>query len=132
MIFLEDEFSHAIRKGPMLGLATLDDVDGLYKEEAIEARDASAHELELARAAVDAARRTLKLDDPLLYARVDMVPDGDGRPIVMELELTEPSLFMATTPGCAVRFASAAAKAARIRSSPTVDAIRWTTQNDAS
>jgi len=29
----------------------------------------------------------------LLYARVDVVPDADGAPMVSELELIEPSLY---------------------------------------
>ena len=50
---------------------------------------------------------------PLLYARVDMVPGSNGRPILMELELTEPSLFMVTTPGSELTFATAIAARAR-------------------
>lgn len=34
----------------------------------------------------------------LLYGRVDMVRDGEGAPRIMELELTEPSLFFASSP----------------------------------
>ena len=30
---------------------------------------------------------------PLLYARIDMAPGPTGSPILMELELIEPSLF---------------------------------------
>ena len=40
-----------------------------------------------------------------LYARVDLVPDVNGQPLVIELELTEPSLFLATAVGSADRFA---------------------------
>ena len=109
VILVEGEFSHAIRKGPMLGPAARNDVDGLYKEETIEPSDASSGELELARSALTAAARILELNEPLLYARIDMVPGDDGRPMLMELELTEPSLFMATTPGSEVGFASAVA-----------------------
>jgi hypothetical protein len=42
---------------------------------------------------------------PLLYARVDLLP-GD-EPALLELELTEPSLFFAHAPGAAERFARA-------------------------
>jgi hypothetical protein len=34
----------------------------------------------------------------LLYARVDVAPGADGTPVVMELELIEPSLFLAQSP----------------------------------
>jgi O-ureido-D-serine cyclo-ligase len=45
---------------------------------------------------------------PLLYARVDLIHDPSGRPRVLELEVTEPSLFFAHGPGSAARFADAA------------------------
>jgi hypothetical protein len=34
----------------------------------------------------------------LLYGRVDLVPDDEGRPMVMEIELIEPSLFLLQEP----------------------------------
>jgi hypothetical protein len=49
----------------------------------------------------------------LLYARVDMVPGPDGEPLLMELELTEPSMFMVTAPGSPDRFAAAIAARAQ-------------------
>jgi hypothetical protein len=42
----------------------------------------------------------------LAYARVDVVRGPDG-PQLLELELTEPSLFFEHGPGAAVRFAAA-------------------------
>ena len=39
----------------------------------------------------------------LAYARVDLLPSPEG-PRLLELELTEPSLFFATAPGAAARF----------------------------
>ncbi|MBL8112406.1 MAG: hypothetical protein JNK60_05945, partial [Acidobacteria bacterium] len=45
----------------------------------------------------------------LLYARVDMVTGPEGRPLLMELELTEPSLFFENVPGSEVRLAAAIA-----------------------
>ena len=111
VVMLNGEFSHAIRKGPMLGSANLNDVDGLYKEERIEAKTASAAELALGRAAIEARPVTERTSgEPPLYARVDMVPDEHGRPVLMELELTEPSLFMVTQPETAKSFAAAIAK----------------------
>jgi hypothetical protein len=41
------------------------------------------------------------------YARVDVVEDDDGAPLVLELELTEPSLFFAGEPGRLLQFAAA-------------------------
>jgi len=45
----------------------------------------------------------------LLYARVDLVPDPGGSPCVLEVELTEPSVFLAHAEGAAERFAAAIA-----------------------
>ena len=42
-----------------------------------------------------------------LYARVDLVPGVDGQPIVMELELIEPNLYLNQAPGAAERVAAA-------------------------
>lgn len=103
------EYSHAIRKGPMLTGPDLE-FDGLYKDEAITPRTASAAEL-------DAARRVLAAvpggPDRLLYARIDLIPAADGTPLLVELELTEPSLFLGYAADAADRFA--AAIAARLR-----------------
>jgi hypothetical protein len=43
----------------------------------------------------------------LLYARVDLVPGADGNPVLLELELTEPSLYLGYAAGAADRFAAA-------------------------
>jgi len=43
----------------------------------------------------------------LPYARIDLIHAADGSPRLLELELTEPSLFFAYAPGCAERFARA-------------------------
>ena len=45
--------------------------------------------------------------DRLLYARVDLLPDEAGDPVVIELELTEPSLWLSSSPGAADRLAAA-------------------------
>ena len=39
------------------------------------------------------------------YARVDLVTDDDGMPVVLELELLDPALFLDTDPAAASRFA---------------------------
>lgn len=43
----------------------------------------------------------------LLYARIDLVTDDAGRPVVLEVELAEPNLFLPQAPGAADRLASA-------------------------
>jgi len=42
--------------------------------------------------------------DRILYGRVDLAHDADGRPMVMELELVEPSLFFARHESSVDRF----------------------------
>ena len=43
----------------------------------------------------------------LLYARVDLIPGADGEPVLLELELTEPSLFFGHAADAAPRLADA-------------------------
>jgi glutathione synthase/RimK-type ligase-like ATP-grasp enzyme len=112
VIFVGGRFSHAIRKALTLTSETPNEVDALYVEERIEARQATAAEIDIAHRAIDVAANATGGHD-LLYARVDMVPDDDGNPMIMELELTEPSLFMVTDPTAPQRFAEAIAERAR-------------------
>ncbi|MEU1750551.1 ATP-grasp domain-containing protein [Micromonospora arida] len=96
-------FSHAIRKGPMLSGPDLGP-DGLYKAEEITARTARPEQLAVAEqtlAAVPGGTRQL------LYARVDLIPGPDGEPVLVELELTEPSLFIGYADGAPDRLATA-------------------------
>ena len=51
--------------------------------------------------------RLVGVDVAPLYARIDLVHDADGRPVVLELELTEPSLFLPQAPRAAARLARA-------------------------
>jgi hypothetical protein len=106
LLFLGGGYSHAIRKGPMLQ-GPDERVTGLYKEEAITPRTPSPAE----RAVADAVLAAVPFAD-LLYARVDLIPGPDAQPLLAELELTEPSLFLGTAEGAAERLAAAIAAAA--------------------
>ena len=103
LVFFEGRYSHAIRKGPLLRRGE-GPTEGLFAVEEITPRTPSTAERELAERALAA----MPFGSPLLYARVDLIHDGSGRPRVLELELTEPSLFFAHAPGSADRFAAAA------------------------
>ncbi|WBB75468.1 hypothetical protein O7602_08135 [Micromonospora sp. WMMD1128] len=96
-------FSHAIRKGPML---TGPDLGGaaLYKEERIDARAATDEQRAVAEKVLAAVPGGA---DRLLYARVDLIPGPDGSPVLVELELTEPSLFVGYADGAPDRLADA-------------------------
>jgi hypothetical protein len=106
LIFLGRELSHVIAKGAMLHGERGAGGGGLYRDESIRRRDPTAAELDVARRALAAVPGG---PDRLLYARVDLVPGHDDRPLLIELELTEPSLFMTTAAGSAERFAAAIA-----------------------
>jgi hypothetical protein len=109
LIYFAGRFSHAIRKGPLLrrgGAPT----DALFAAEEITPRMPGADELQVAERALAA----LPFAAPL-YARVDLIPSADARPCLLELELTEPSLFFAQAPGAAERFAELCAKLPAVR-----------------
>jgi O-ureido-D-serine cyclo-ligase len=99
VLYLGGRFSHAARKGPLLraGAAL---VEGLFAPEDIRARTPDRAELEAAAAAYAAVPF-----DPPDYARIDLLRDAQGVPAVLELELTEPSLFLAHAPDAAESFA---------------------------
>jgi hypothetical protein len=94
-------YSHAIRKGPLL--TGTGERTGEYRE-AITSRIPDEAQL-------DVVRRVLKVipggAERLLYARVDLIPGPDGAPMLLELELTEPSLFFRHAEGSADRLADA-------------------------
>ncbi len=101
LMFFEGQFSHAIRKGPLLprgGAVTT----GLFAPETITPREPGKDELRLAQKVVSA----VPFGTPL-YARVDLIRDDSGTPCVLELEMAEPSLFFVHAAGSAERFAAA-------------------------
>ena len=103
LMFFSGRFSHAIRKGPLLppGQAGSPAI-GLFAPEKITVRVPGADELRVA----DQILAAMPFEAPL-YARVDLIRDATGAPVLLELELTEPSLFFAQSPGAAERFTEA-------------------------
>lgn len=104
MLFFNGEFSHAFRKGAILATGE-NTKNGLFTEEDIGPRDASREELALGERVVDFVHR--KFGEWPLYARVDVVRGSAGVPVVMEVELAEPSLFLHTSRDSAARFVQA-------------------------
>lgn len=102
LIFIGGQYSHAVRKAPLLspGGGT---VEGLFTPEKIALREPSPTERAVAAHIVTVARDLL---GDLRYARVDLVPGPDAAPLLLELELTEPSLFLSYAPAAAERFAT--------------------------
>lgn len=95
-------YSHAVRKGPMLRQTGEHQIDP--GSEDITPRPATPPEREVARLALAAVPGGAKR---LLYARVDVIPGPDGLPLMVEFELTEPSLFLSFAPGSGDRLADA-------------------------
>jgi glutathione synthase/RimK-type ligase-like ATP-grasp enzyme len=108
LVFFAEHFSHAVAKGGVLE-PDADAVFGLWDHQAISPRAPRRDELALADRALAAVRARF---GPTVYARVDLVDGPDGRPVVMELELVEPTLFLAREPAAAARFADALLRAA--------------------
>lgn len=107
-------YSHTVGKSPLLE-GPAQDIAGLYKEERIGPREATAAQRDVADRVLAAVPGGPKR---LLYARVDLVPDDDGSPVLLELELTEPSLFLGYAAGAPERFAAAIAARASARRRP--------------
>lgn len=118
LIYLGGAFSHAFRKGPILteeGVAPLvDPVGGLPAAEAMFAAETISPRTadEAQRAVADWVMLYVRQRfGPLVYARVDLVAGPDGAPLLMEAELTEPSLYLYLGPGASRRLARAVATA---------------------
>jgi hypothetical protein len=107
LLFFDGVFSHAIRKGPLLALGIEGErVEGLFVQEQIDPRVPSGVEMATAQAIIEQIPGGAAA---ALYARVDLIPDADGRPCLLELELAEPSLFLSHADGAPDRLASAIA-----------------------
>lgn len=98
LIFFNGVFSHAVRKVAAAGDFRVQPDWGGH----VSAVRPDPDEQAAARAALDAIE-----EGPLLYARVDLVRDHDGRPVVMELELLEPDLYLGEEDGAQARFTEA-------------------------
>jgi glutathione synthase/RimK-type ligase-like ATP-grasp enzyme len=99
LLFFGGRFSHAVNKRPVPGDFRIQtQFGGLYTPVA----DPPAGALALAHQVLAA------IDEPLLYARIDMVPDGDGRWLLMEAELIEPDTYLDHDPERGAGLAAAA------------------------
>ncbi|MEY3362248.1 MAG: hypothetical protein RL531_1967, partial [Actinomycetota bacterium] len=67
---------------------------------------ATAAELAVARRVLE----VLPFDAAPTYVRIDLIEDDAGRPLVLEVEANEPSLFLAESVGAADRYAAAVAR----------------------
>jgi hypothetical protein len=104
LVFIGGELSHAVRKNSLFRGGRHAGPEGVAV--APEPDEAAA------------ARRVLALAGfpDLLYARVDLARDAAGAPLLMELELIEPTLFLLEAEGAAEKLA--AALASRLSAAP--------------
>lgn len=96
LIFINNEYSHCVRKAAFQALMPAG------KAGEVPAK-ALGDEVDIAYGVIKALKR------PLLYARVDLVRDDLGSPRLLELELVEPSLFLAMHAPAVDRLAGALA-----------------------
>ena len=112
LVFIAGQLSHELHKRPVLApdevAPTTEDrlavAKAMLEADLVVARAAREDERALARAIV--AEISGRFGTPL-YARVDLVRDDEGRPVLLELELIEPRLYFAEASGAAERFAAA-------------------------
>jgi hypothetical protein len=107
LVFCDGEYSHAGRKARILTAGA--GVEGPVRNDRtrgrVSASTATPAELDVANRALAAVPG----GGTLLYARVDLIAGPDGSPLIIELELTEPNLYLHHGPGSAQRFAKAIA-----------------------
>jgi glutathione synthase/RimK-type ligase-like ATP-grasp enzyme len=112
LVFFSGRFSHAVRKGAVLDGPTR----GVDRRFAVNG-DPELHVCAATAAQIALAEAVMNLvpggRESLLYARIDVVSDLDGAPLLMEAELTEPMLYVGHVAAAAERFADAVA--ARVR-----------------
>jgi glutathione synthase/RimK-type ligase-like ATP-grasp enzyme len=101
VLFIGGAYSHSICRGALLIHS------GSAESEAalplnVRGHEATSEELSLA----EQVMAQLPGDSSaLLYGRVDLVPGPDGKPLILEVELTEPSLFLDFSKGGVERLA---------------------------
>jgi glutathione synthase/RimK-type ligase-like ATP-grasp enzyme len=110
LVFLGGRYSHAVRKVAQL-LEHDAPTSELPDDEFAVATEATREQVALAERAVRIAVDRFSDGEVPLYARVDLVLGVRDEPMILELELAEPSLYLATSEGAADRFADAIANA---------------------
>lgn len=88
LLFFGGRFSHAVNKTPVNGDFRIQvQFGGQYQT------------VSPPEAAMALARQVLEtIEEPLLYARIDMAPDTDGQWLLMEAELIEPDFYLGNDP----------------------------------
>lgn len=93
-LFIDGELTHAVRRTQAL-------TEGVGIERTMERVTPTETERAIALAVMAA------LPVAPLYGRVDLAPDAEGRPLLMEVEVIEPRLFLQECPEAVDKFADA-------------------------
>jgi len=109
LVYLGGKFSHAFGKDAVFGEAEQVH-NGVHVQEEISGRISNTDERALGEAVITFLSK--KFGATPLYARIDMVTNIDGVPEIMEVELTEPSLYLHLGDDSPARAATVLANAA--------------------
>lgn len=96
-LFIDGELTHGVKRTQAL-------TEGVGIERLMERVTPTQEEREIAHAVMAA------LPAIPLYGRVDLAPDAQGRPLLMEVEVIEPRLFLQECPEALEKFADALVK----------------------
>ncbi|MDQ3758918.1 MAG: hypothetical protein M3331_03100 [Actinomycetota bacterium] len=113
LVFIDGELSHSLRKRSVLRpdevaptrKTDLMVAEAMYDPELVTSGAHEADELELAERIVSHVAE--RFGYVPLYARIDMLRDRDGAPVLLELEAVEPNLYFDQAPQGARRLAEA-------------------------
>jgi len=98
LVFIEGDFSHAVRIGPMLA-AGQGVIERLWERAVpMDVTAPTAAQLGTARDVLAAVQA--EVPEALLYARVDLVTGDSGEPLLGEVELVDPSLLPTVRQSC--------------------------------
>jgi hypothetical protein len=111
LLYFGGAYSHAIRKGQILEAGAVPFSGMAAADPAITVREPLRAERQLGDRVIAWLMR--RFGTPLAYARVDLLDGPVGRPVVIELELTEPQLYLAYAPSATDRLANAIRALAR-------------------
>ncbi|MDQ8755103.1 hypothetical protein RCO27_02570 [Sphingosinicella sp. LHD-64] len=101
LLYFGGQFSHAIRKRPQPGdFRVQPEFDGIITAHTPDTDEIAAADLVLSH-----------VEEDLLYARIDLVRDMEGRPVLMEVELVEPELYLEHDARAGAAFAAAVGRA---------------------
>jgi hypothetical protein len=110
VVFIEGEFSHAFRGGPLLARGA-GVMDRPWEHQTVLGPD-RPRQADLAAATHALGLVQGRFRDVLAYARVDLIDGPDGHPLVSEVEMVDPYLGLTLDPAALERFAGAIARRA--------------------